>query len=104
MLVTIVTASADDVPEDLVVSRIGQKLYASILRHPWYAKYVQPIGQDRVQWQVLVEDGFWRVQCGSDGQRLLRFDINQKLRRIVGVHLFKLRSGQWLYISSYGGE
>ena len=91
----------DGVPEDLVVSRIGQKLYASILRHPWYAKYVQPIGQDRVQWQVLVEDGFSRVQCGSDGQRLLKFDINQKLRRIVGGHLFKLSSGMWQYVNSY---
>ena len=94
----------DGVPEDLVRSRLGAKIFASVQKHPWYVKYVQPIGQDRVQWQVLVEDGFWRVQCGSDGQRLLRFDINQKLRRIVGVHLFKLRSGQWLYISSYGGE
>lgn len=94
----------DGVPEDLVRSRLGAKIFASVQKHPWYVKYVQPIGQDVVEWQVLVEDGFWRVQCCSDGLRMLKFDINQTLKRIVNVHLFKLRSGMWQYVNSYRGE
>lgn len=103
MLVSI-AISRDGMPEDLVRSRLGKKLFAAVLRHPWYVKYVQPIGQDVVRWQVLEEDGFWRVQCSSDDRRMLKIDISQPLKRIVAAHLFKHQSGQWLYVSSYGVE
>ena len=81
---------------------LGAKVFNAVTKHPWYSKYVNPIAPDVVFFQILEDDGFTRVQCGSDGRRMLKFNISKKLGTIAGVHLFKSTTpGTWKYVSSY---
>ena len=106
MLISLNTTA--DMSADEARAKLGQVVYDKILKHPWYEKFVRPIPPDVVRFRIVDDGAFWRVECGSDGLRVVRFDVSKKIKRISAAHLFRYvevgGKAVWQYVRSYDAE